>query len=111
MDPHFRRLLIRPKKGLSLREIIHLGDMQAFGLLIDDNSMLKRLDPISNYFGLGTVKQAKRIGGVNKNYAVITDKGEFVFKILVYRSLEVFEKELIYLKRIEEYHFPVPHYL
>ncbi len=95
----------------SLTEMTNPSNMQPPSLPVDDEFVLKRLEAISNYFRLGTINQADRIDGIHKNYTVTTESGQFIFKILIHHSLEVLKKELIYLERLEENHFPISHYL
>ena len=70
-----------------------------------DTSIQAKLQAISNYFDLGSIRDVNAATGTNQNYFVLTDAGEFLFKIIVNISLEGMEQAIAYLNRLEEYQF------
>ena len=70
----------------------------------------QKLAAISDYFGLGTIKSARRAMGTNKNYYVTTERGRYLFKIIVNTTVEDVENGLPYLNRLEECQFAMTAY-
>src|SRR5437588_12199616 len=101
-DPHLSRLPLQSKCNIKLDSATNHSGTQSTNLSIDDNSMVERLEAVLSYFCLGTVRHIERIGGINTNYAITTDSGEFVLKFLFHHPLEIFKKELVYLNRLRE---------
>jgi Ser/Thr protein kinase RdoA (MazF antagonist) len=74
--------------------------------------LLKQLEAISSYFGLGTVLSQQRAGrNANENYLVTTELGMFVFKLLLNHPLEDLQQEIIYLQRLKKHAYPAAYYL
>src|SRR5262249_6206767 len=78
----------------------------------DENEVPKQLEAIAQYFGLGQIHSAIRLGGyANKNYLLTTSVGNFVVKILLNHKRTDLEQEFLYLKKLEEHQFPAAYYL
>jgi Ser/Thr protein kinase RdoA (MazF antagonist) len=56
---------------------------------------------------LGTIQSAARVGGTNDNFAVTTDRGEFIVKFIVNATVEDFARGLPFLDRLEAAGFPL----
>lgn len=81
-------------------------------LLTNPDKAEKALGSISKYFGLGRVSSFKRAGGdANYNYYIITDRGDFVFKIIVEYPLHYIKSDIVYLERLKRYRFPASYYI
>lgn len=64
------------------------------------------------YFELGNLQTFEQVGGnANKNFEVLTDKGEYILKIVLEHTGEDLELEVQYQKRLQENHFPAAFYL
>ncbi len=70
----------------------------------------QKLAAISDYFGLGAVKFARRASGTNQNYYVTTSTGCYLFKIIVNTTVEDVENGLPYLNRLQECQFAMTAY-
>jgi len=71
----------------------------------------QQLQIIADHFGLGTIAaKPRRTMGTNQNYFVTTDRGRFLFKVVVNTTLDDIERGLPYLDRLEEYGFPMTAY-
>lgn len=80
---------------------------------VDEGSKLAgTFQATAEFFGLGNVLDSRRVGGnANKNYQIITDKGDFVFKVILEHPLEDLKTEIVYLERLKESAFPATYYL
>lgn len=77
-----------------------------------DKTRRKLLESISSFFNLGIVASYNQTGGyASHNYFVTTSSGEYVFKIILGRSLADLKKEVIYLERLKQYGFPTAYYI
>jgi homoserine kinase type II len=73
-------------------------------------SVQQKLQAISHYFSLGTIRSSRRAIGTNQNYFVTTTQGQFFFKIILTHSFEDVEKEAVYLQRLKVNAFPAAAY-
>ena len=72
------------------------------------------LQDISNFFGLGVIKEIKKGGGfANENYFVVTENGAYVIKIVLEKRFKAEDKlrEQLYIERLREFNFPVVGYI
>lgn len=71
----------------------------------------QQLQSIADHFDLGTILvKPRRAMGTNRNYFVATDRGRFLFKLIVNTTLDDIERSLPYLDRLEEHGFPLTAY-
>lgn len=68
-----------------------------------------RLQHIATFFGVGEIKSAERAGGnANANYFVETDRGSYLFKIILEQyGKEEKLQEARFVAHLAQYHFPV----
>lgn len=69
-----------------------------------------RLTAIARHFELGLVQRYQRVPGTNQNYMVETDKGDYLFKLIVNTTLKDVLDGLPFLQRLEEYKFAAAAY-
>ena len=71
-----------------------------------------RMQTIADFFGLGTINSESiaRQHGTNEVYAVTTEKGGYIIKIIVNTTIDDIEHSLPYLQRLSEYSYPAAAY-
>ena len=70
-----------------------------------ERSLEAKLAAIAEHFQLGQVQNYQRMPGTNNNYLVTTEKGEYLFKMIVNSPLEEILNGLPFLQRLKDYHF------
>ncbi len=69
-----------------------------------------KLTAIAAHFDLGKIQAYERASGTNDNYLVTTDRGAYLFKIIVNTTLEDVLNGLPFLQRLKEYGFTATAY-